>query len=208
MRRFFKSLSAQDKKKKRGAVHLGALAHPWDSHPMARLPLSGVTRRSPLGSGGEDPAHPLALRLSEGAVGWAGPPPLPRALGTPSKVLGGGFRTPSLLWRPPLPLGSVSGIGTRGARAPRRATPLYEGGAIVWRGRWYPGGRRPPGALPPFWGGAIERSGRFQCFRGDFCVIRYSWYIGVVREGFTLCTSGSFGRALPYVMFMRCIEQC
>ena len=46
---------------------------------MVELPLSGVARQSPLGSGGEDPAHPLALRLSEGAVGWAGPPPLSRA---------------------------------------------------------------------------------------------------------------------------------
>ena len=45
---------------------------------MVGLPLSGVAHWSPLGSGGGDPAHPLALRLSEGAVGWAGPPPLSR----------------------------------------------------------------------------------------------------------------------------------
>ena len=55
--------------KKRGAVHRGALTRPWDRNPMDELPLSGVSRWSPLGSGGEDPAHPLALRLSEGAVG-------------------------------------------------------------------------------------------------------------------------------------------
>ena len=118
---------------------------------MAGLPLSGVARWSPLGSGGEDPAHPLALRLSEGAVGWAGPPPLSRAsdiylrdprggisiatsfkCGDPPSLraaflvlVPGGRKPPGA--PPPSARGgrsSVVGGGTRGAIAPRCAPPL------------------------------------------------------------------------------------
>ena len=118
---------------------------------MVELPLSGVARQSPLGSGGEDPAHPLALRLSEGAVGWAGPPPLSRASDISLEVPWGGISNatsfkcgvpPSLRaaflvlvpgerWPPGAPPpsargGRSSGVGggTRGATPPRCAPPL------------------------------------------------------------------------------------
>ena len=92
---------------------------------MAGLPLSGVSRWSPLGSGGEDPAHPLALRLSEGAVGWAGPPPLSRASDIYLKDPRGGI--------------SIATSFKCGDPPSLRAAFLV----LV------PGGRKPPGAPPP-----------------------------------------------------------
>ena len=126
---------------------------------MGRLPLSGVARWSPLGSGGEDPAHPLALRLSEGAVVWAGPPLLPRSLGKSPYGSSGGDSNAISSKAPPPPLGEHLRHWHPGSDGPP-ARPLCEGGAIVCRGQveggisgrvgsWYPGSDSSPAHATP-----------------------------------------------------------
>ena len=147
---------------------------------MVELPLSGVARRSPLGSGGGDPAHPLALRLSEGAVVWAGPPLLPRTLGISLWVLGGGFERHLFQGAPPSPRGASLALAP-GERWPSGAPPpSVRGGrsSVVGGGIW---GATAPQCARPFSRGG--RSGRLGC-RLFFVlfIFRCVTYRGAIRS--------------------------
>ena len=146
---------------------------------MAGVPLSGVARRSPLGSGGEDPAHPLALRLSEGAVLALsdGRARLRRFRGlwvSPSKVLGGGFERHLFQGGPPSPWGASLALAP-GGRWPPGARDPHGGRAIVSRsdvlGSFYPEGHSLPAHQVPCgrwrsWVYVIANRGRFGSFSG------------------------------------------